>query len=173
MKIGSIYITRRKTAKEIHESQLIKNWLRSVEGRELVSRMARSEVKNYLAEIAEEAEMPFVSAATWLRGIQLQIGVLTNLRDDDDNMPENDAPFSVFDVIEIREDQERLIGTGDPWFAGPDTTDEELIDYVIDGTEPARANASAEARADGHTDTCTCPDKADNYEAAHVVRGDN
>lgn len=42
-------------------------YLRSPEVSESVARMARSEVKNYLAELAEEAEIPFGGAAEFLR----------------------------------------------------------------------------------------------------------
>lgn len=35
--------------------------------REVVARMARSEVKNYLAEVAEEAGVPFGSPAQFIR----------------------------------------------------------------------------------------------------------
>jgi hypothetical protein len=34
-----------------------------------IARMARSEVKNYLAELAEQAEVPFAGPAAFVRGI--------------------------------------------------------------------------------------------------------
>jgi len=38
-------------------------------GRQLVARMARSEVKNYLAELAEQAEVPFDDPVSCLRNV--------------------------------------------------------------------------------------------------------
>jgi len=41
--------------------------------RELIAKMARSEVKSYLQDLAEEAEMPFPSAAGFLSGIAKEL----------------------------------------------------------------------------------------------------
>jgi hypothetical protein len=38
--------------------------------RQVVARVARSEVKNYLAELAEKAEIPFVSAQGFVTALQ-------------------------------------------------------------------------------------------------------
>lgn len=38
--------------------------------RELVARMARAEVKNYLETLAEEADMPFTGPAEFLRSVR-------------------------------------------------------------------------------------------------------
>jgi hypothetical protein len=45
----------------------VEKYLKSQHVREGVARMARSEVKSYLAEIAEEAEIPFASPVDFLR----------------------------------------------------------------------------------------------------------
>lgn len=54
MKIGNIYVTREETL--LHHPAY----------REIINRMARSEVKNYLAELAEQAGLPFPGAAEFL-----------------------------------------------------------------------------------------------------------
>jgi hypothetical protein len=52
-----------------------------------VARMARSEVKSYLAGLAEEAGIPFSSPGAFLRGLR---------RDPDDPCdPAEDVPFSI------------------------------------------------------------------------------
>jgi len=38
-------------------------------GREVIAKMARSEVKNYLADLAEQAEVPFDDPVSFLRNI--------------------------------------------------------------------------------------------------------
>jgi hypothetical protein len=43
------------------------------EPRNIIAKMARSEVKNYLAQLAEEAEMPFGDPAGFLRAIQFNV----------------------------------------------------------------------------------------------------
>lgn len=44
--------------------------LRTAEVRESIARIARSEVKNYLAELAEKAEMPYPGAVEFLKDIK-------------------------------------------------------------------------------------------------------
>ena len=55
------------------------------EVRAVVAKMARSEVKGYLADLAEQAEMPFVNAAGFLRGVRAATAGIatTNLADDE------------------------------------------------------------------------------------------
>lgn len=64
-----------------------------------VAKVARSEVKNYLAELAEEAEVPFGSPAAFLCGVRdlLAETAVTNLRrqPQDGYSPDEDAPFGV------------------------------------------------------------------------------
>jgi hypothetical protein len=64
-----------------------------------VARMARSEVKSYLAGLAEEAEVPFLSPAAFLRGVRAVMAetASANLQRDPDDPydPAGDAPFSV------------------------------------------------------------------------------
>lgn len=102
MKLGSITISKQKRTRRTI-SQQVSDHLASAEVRELLARMIRSEVKNHLAELAEEAEMPFPSAAGFLRGIvaALRDVSTTNLtRDpDDDYDPGADAPFVVIDAL--------------------------------------------------------------------------
>lgn len=52
---------------KIRKRQKIRELLRTdPEARQIVARMARSEVKNYLAQLAEEAEIPFASPTKFL-----------------------------------------------------------------------------------------------------------
>jgi len=60
VKIGNLHITRRVNS-------TVRAYLLSPPGRELVAKMARAEVKNYLAELAEQADMPFDNAEAFLR----------------------------------------------------------------------------------------------------------
>jgi hypothetical protein len=70
MKIGNLFITWKTPQQRVQVTSIARRWLEDRnEGRELVARLARSEVKNYLAEIAEEAEMPFVSGAGFLHAL--------------------------------------------------------------------------------------------------------
>jgi hypothetical protein len=107
VKIGNIYITR-------HETLMTSPAYRTV-----ITRMARSEVKNYLAQLAEQADMPFGDPAVFLRSLRTMAdgAASTNLRRDPD-----DAYDPAGDV---------------PWTLGETTL------------------------PNGHTTTCTCPDKGD------------
>ena len=66
MKIGKLYIGR-------HVDRAVRDCLRGPDGRELVARMARSEVKNILAEVAEAVEMPYLSPEHFMRDLRLQL----------------------------------------------------------------------------------------------------
>lgn len=78
MRIGSFEIKRQRRVKKTVK-ELATEYLASQEAREIVARMARSEVKNYLAELAEGAEMPFGDGASFLayvRGCVVTAGKL-------------------------------------------------------------------------------------------------
>lgn len=62
MRIGKLYIGR-------DVDRAVRAYLLSLDGRELVARMARSEAKSYLAALAEEASLPFGTPAQFLAGI--------------------------------------------------------------------------------------------------------
>jgi hypothetical protein len=53
--------------------QACRDFLGGPSSHQAVARMARSEVKNYLAELAEEAEMPFDNPAGFLRAVHLEM----------------------------------------------------------------------------------------------------
>lgn len=55
-----------------------RNYLRSPMGRMHIARMARSEVKNYLAELAEKAEMPFNSPSEFIKALERDIAMGEN-----------------------------------------------------------------------------------------------
>jgi hypothetical protein len=89
------------------------------EVRALIAKMARAEVKNYLAELAEAANLPFSSAAGFLTGLKVYItdfGSTTNLAAPADEpcqctcagcsgctvtVPADDSPFNVFDKVTL------------------------------------------------------------------------
>lgn len=65
MRIGSFEIVRkRKVRKTIEEK--VGDYIGTEEVRALVAKIARSEVKNYMAWLAEEAEMPWTGPVDWL-----------------------------------------------------------------------------------------------------------
>jgi hypothetical protein len=70
-------------------------------GRALVGKVARSEVKDYLAELAEEADMPFPGPMGFLANVKLNLGLIasTNLKREpgDPYEPDEDSPFAVID----------------------------------------------------------------------------
>lgn len=72
MKIGpvEIYFRRGNTTVGDETLNFLNNDQRVQSG---VSRMARSEVKNYLAELAEDAEMPFSSPEAFLRLVRTKL----------------------------------------------------------------------------------------------------
>jgi hypothetical protein len=125
MKVGALEIYWHPGTSTLRETVL--QYLRDdPQVRDITARMARSEVKNYLAELAEDAEIPFGNPAGFLRGLRLRVThwSTTGTRQTCECMcsecssclgeylPENDAPFSVIDTL-----------------------------------------------PNGHTTTCTCPDK--------------
>jgi hypothetical protein len=144
------------------------------DGQSMIARMARSEVKNYLAELAEEAEMPFVSAAGFLRGVRSSMFSITNATDADDDssicgaepyapgsegydgaqcvLPaghagaHNDSPIDApFNVI-------------DRWNIYDQETDNTVSPFTLD---PDRYPEIVTLPS-GHTTACTCPEE-DKY----------
>jgi hypothetical protein len=103
MKIGPLHVTwltaRRAALLKIE----IYDELRSPEARSSIARVARGEVKNYLADLAEGADMPFPSAAGFLRRLKTMIGETsaTNYAESDDESdePADDYPFSVIETL--------------------------------------------------------------------------
>lgn len=70
MKIGNLHITWMSEKSERDVRQIARNFLVGPDGREIVARMARSEMKNYLAECAERAHIPFISAESLLARLE-------------------------------------------------------------------------------------------------------
>jgi hypothetical protein len=67
MRIGAVEIYWSRTGPTFRE--LIKIYLQEDAIRELFARLARSEVKNYLAELAEQNELPLHGPATFIRNV--------------------------------------------------------------------------------------------------------
>jgi len=104
MRIGPLHVTwltpRRAELIRIE----IRDELRDIATRNAIARLARGEVKNYLAELAEGAEMPFPSAAGFLRGLREVIEQTTTTGSaeyDETADPADDYPFSVTDETHI------------------------------------------------------------------------
>jgi type III secretion system FlhB-like substrate exporter len=70
MKIGALHITWR-TSQKIRDDRLaVLTYLATTESaRAIIAKMARAEVKNYLAELAEQAEVPFGDPAEFVRDL--------------------------------------------------------------------------------------------------------
>lgn len=111
VKLFGLYITKvapadLDTAAALeHASVVAWEWLTGAEASEIAARMARSEVKNYLAELAEENDLPFGSAAGFLRGIRSALAGMSvaNLPADNDEPADrgaepDDGPFTVIDL---------------------------------------------------------------------------
>ena len=73
MRIGNLHVNWMSSRKEILFEEQAREFLRSIEGREIVAKMARSEVKNYLAELAEENELPFGDPAAFLAQVRTRL----------------------------------------------------------------------------------------------------
>lgn len=70
MKIGPVHVTWQTSRQERILAHQIRRFLAVDEtGRQVVARMARSEVKNALAEIAEEAGVPFGDPAEFVKQV--------------------------------------------------------------------------------------------------------
>lgn len=72
MKLGSVTITRKQKVKKTIERQVDEH-LVSQDVREIIARMARSEVKNYLAQLAEENDLPFSDPAAFLAQVRTRL----------------------------------------------------------------------------------------------------
>jgi hypothetical protein len=70
MKIGALHITWSTSDRDRQVRRIARNYMVGPDGREIVARMARSEVKNYLADLAELAELPFVSPQVFLKVVR-------------------------------------------------------------------------------------------------------
>jgi hypothetical protein len=96
MKIGPVEIHWHRGTSTLRES-VLEHMKADPEVRMIAAKMTRSEVKNYLAALAEQAEYPFDSPAGFLRAIRLNLtnfGSTTNLDGDgDDPYDQDDAPF--------------------------------------------------------------------------------
>ena len=68
MKIAGIAITRQRKIKRTIEDR-VNEHLVTQDVRKIIARMARSEVKNYLADLAERAEVPFDGPENCLRNV--------------------------------------------------------------------------------------------------------
>lgn len=67
MRVGALHLNWKRSQPELLARQETLAFLRSQEAREGIARLARSEVKNYLAELAEEAGVPYGDAVTFVR----------------------------------------------------------------------------------------------------------
>jgi hypothetical protein len=108
MKIGAVEIHWHPGTSTLRES-VLEHMKADPEVRMLAAKMTRSEVKNYLAALAEQAEYPFDSPAGFLRAIRVNLtnfGSAANLdRDGDDPYDQDaDAPFNVFEHVVIRDE---------------------------------------------------------------------
>lgn len=82
MKIGNLYITWRTSRKRLDDQAAVLSFLaHHPEARAITAKMARSEVKNYLADLAEQAEVPFGDPAGFLRAIRLTVSDATGTRE--------------------------------------------------------------------------------------------
>src|SRR5579872_939592 len=72
MRFGNIEIVRKKKERKTIE-QKVGEHLLSQDVRDIIARMGRSEVKNYLGDLAEEAELPFVSPSRFLGQIKADL----------------------------------------------------------------------------------------------------
>lgn len=73
MRIGNLHLTWVTTRQQQLIREEIKRLMQDRDTREMVGRIIRGEAKNYLAELAEEAEMPFPSPAGFLRALQAML----------------------------------------------------------------------------------------------------
>jgi hypothetical protein len=106
VKIGNLYLDWRTPRDQYDARQAVLAYLRSdPEARGLAAKMARSEVKNYLAELAEQADIPFASAVEFLAVVkELLAGAATTgtgLQEDGTYDASADSPFSAFDHVEV------------------------------------------------------------------------
>jgi len=69
MRIGPLHVTWMTSRLE----QMIAATLTSIFGRQLVAKIARAEVKNYLAELAEQAERPFHNPSHFLAAVRVDL----------------------------------------------------------------------------------------------------
>jgi hypothetical protein len=111
VKIGNLHINWMSYDHQlIIERRVAQTITTQPEPRMIIARMARSEVKNYLAELAEEAEVPFGNPAGFLRGIRTYldgISSTTPLTDPDEPYDAAaDAPFNVIDKITLHDTTE-------------------------------------------------------------------
>lgn len=67
MRIGALHITRLTEPRAAILRQEIRDYITSEHVWNAISRIARGEVKNYLAEIAEEAGVPYNNPADFMR----------------------------------------------------------------------------------------------------------
>jgi hypothetical protein len=133
MKIGPVEIHWHPGTSTLRES-VLEHMKTDPEVRMLAAKMTRSEVKNYLAALAEQAEYPFDSPAGFLRAIRVNLtnfGSTANLgRDGDDPCDQDtDAPFNIFDKITLHDtsgEPEACLHTGETLAEGPD---EDLRDF--------------------------------------------
>jgi hypothetical protein len=169
VKIGNVAITRQRKVKKTIAEQVGAH-LVTQDVRDIIARMARSEVKNYMAELAEAAELPFGDAAVFLGLIREAM-----------NLPSIKLGYP-FEVGGYANHPEQAEQDARPWppSAGLTFSDDLLAERVAQlerraGQCPCPchnqdsgtceecctgpAAAVVETLPNGHTTTCTCPDK--------------
>jgi hypothetical protein len=107
MKIGPIEIMWHPGTTTTLREAVLEHMKTDPEVGMIAAKMARSEVKNYLAALAERAEYPFDSPAGFLRAIRVNLthfGTSANLNDDEPYDQDADAPFNVIDKITLRDE---------------------------------------------------------------------
>jgi hypothetical protein len=108
MKIGALEVNWHRGSSTLRET-VLQHMKDDPEVRMIAAKMARSEVKNYLAALAEQAEYAFDSPAGFLRGIRVNLthfGSVTNLNLGEDEAYDQDAdsPFNLLDHIVVRDE---------------------------------------------------------------------
>jgi hypothetical protein len=82
MKIGNLHMTWLTSQAARNQEDVVIRFLRDhPAGHAVIARMARSEVKNYLAELAEAAEVPFGDPVQFIRGCHPEAPVNVYLPD--------------------------------------------------------------------------------------------
>lgn len=73
MRLGNLHVTW-LSARQTEILRLeVREYLRDAEVKQSIARLARSEAKNYLAELAENAEMPFSSPEAFLSLVRTKL----------------------------------------------------------------------------------------------------
>lgn len=140
MRIAGFEVRRSRRVKLTIEQKVVQH-LATQEVRELIARMARSEVKNYMAECAELAGLPFSTPAAFLAYIR---GGLATL-----GAAELVGPFGVGGYANHPEQAEQ---DARPWPPSDGLTfSDELLDKRVTRLEQAAGYPDGEGETFGET----------------------